>query len=166
MASYSISSFYSLEVIISNSTDTQKEGYIFRNHRFITTLIIFFLARNRYKLYFNTGYTISLIDRQFLHKIHPKIEIKKMPLPIIVRGLGTTTYNTSEYIRLKFYLPGENSTALIKREFYLINNLTTKALIRINIIKSKGIILDVVRNIITITLYKDIRVPITSASHY
>ena len=90
-----------------------------------------------------------------------------MALLMTVRGLSTNTYNTSEYIRIKIYLLDKNNynIALIKREFYIVDNLTAKTLIDINIIKLEGIVLNVVRNIITITLYKNLEVLITSANH-
>ena len=46
-------------------------------------------------------------------------------------------------------------TAVIKHELYIINNLSTKALIGIDIIKPKGIIIDLNKNIIKVGIYED-----------
>ena len=54
-------------------------------------------------------------------------------------------------------MPSNNDkVTLIRREIYIINNLSIKALIRINIIKSKNIILDIFKNLTIIKLYKDL----------
>ena len=66
-------------------------------------------------------------------------------------------------MKVKIYLSSSTSTSnrkstsqkstLIKRELYLVDNLSTKILIRINIIKPKSIILDLRRDIIIIGAY-------------
>ena len=54
---------------------------------------------------------------------------------------------------------------MIEREFYIVNNLATKALIDINIIKLERIVLDIEKDIIIIESYRDIKVSITSSSY-
>ena len=88
-----------------------------------------------YELYFNIKYIINFIDKIFLLKNFLKIVIKKILFSIIVRGLNINIYNISEYIRLYIYFLDKNDIILIKREFYIIENLIIKALININIIK-------------------------------
>ena len=83
-----------------------------------------------------------------------------MPILITVKGIRNKKYNTSEYIKLKLYLLGLTGIAVIKRELYIINNLSIKALIDINIIKSEGIIIDLSKNIMKVGIYEDIKVPI------
>ncbi len=51
------------------------------------------------------------------------------------------------------YIPSNNSTTFIKRELYIVNNLLIKALIKVNILKSKGIIINLNRNLIIIYSY-------------
>ena len=55
-------------------------------------------------------------------------------------------------MKVKIYLRSSNNRkfTLIKRELYLVDNLSTKILIRINIIKPKSITLDLRRDIIII----------------
>ena len=85
---------------------------------------------------------------------------------ITIRELDINTYNISEYVRLLFYLLSKNNIALIKREFYLIDNLITKTLIEINIIKSKEIVFNVIRNVIIVILYKNLKIFITFTSYH
>ena len=59
------------------------------------------------------------------------------------------------------YLLKSRNTIFITREVYIINNLSVKALIKINIIKSKDIILNLLRDILIINSYKKLEVSIT-----
>ena len=63
------------------------------------------------------------------------------------------------------YLFSKYDIALIEREFYVVDNLTAKALININIIKPERIVLDIERDVIIIESYRDIEVSITSFSY-
>ncbi len=160
----SSSAFHASEVIQSNATDVTDEGYAFRGHRFVTALVKFSLAGQSYEFCFDTGCTMSLIDRKFLLEIVPGIVIKKMPSPMTVRGIGTNTHDASEYVQLQMYLPGKNGTALIEREFHIVNDLTAKALVGIDVMKPERIVLDLGKNIMTVGSCRDIEVPITSSS--
>ena len=54
-------------------------------------------------------------------------------------------------------MPSNNSKViLIRREIYIIDDLSTKALININIIKSKEIVLDIFKNLAIIEFYKNL----------
>ena len=122
---------------------------------------MFFLIKKGYELYFDIKYIINFIDKKFLLKISLKIVIKKMFFLIIIRELNINTYNISEYIKLYIYLFDKNDIILIKREFHIVENFTIKALIDINIIKLKRIILNMRKNIIIIDFYQNIEIFIT-----
>ena len=96
-----------------------------------------------YNLYFDIKYTISLINRTFLSKNHSTTKIKKISTLITIKEINNNKYEVNKYIRIKIYLFNKNKIiALIKKKFYIIDNLIIKTLIEINIIKSKEIILD------------------------
>ena len=148
-------------IIHSASTDPPVEGYAFRGHRFVTALVMFFLADRGYELCFDTGCTMSLIDRKFLLETHPGISIKKMVTPMTLRGLGTNTHNASEYIKIKMYLPSKNGTvASIERDFHVVDDLTAKALIGIDIMKPEGIVLDLEKDAMKIGSCQNLEIPI------
>ena len=130
--------------------------YTFRKHRFVIILMMFILIKQDYKLYFDTEYIISLIDRKFLLEVFPNIVIKKISTFIIMRGIDVNMHNINEYIRLQMYLSNKNDIAKIEREFYIVDNLAVKALTNINIIKPKNIILDIGKNVMIIDLCKNI----------
>ena len=88
-----------------------------------------------------------------------------MPTPIKVKGIGDRKYDTCEYIKLKMYLLSPTGkTALIDREFHVVDNLTAKALIGIDIMKPKGIVIDLGMNIMKIGACKDLLIPIDVTS--
>ena len=68
-----------------------------------------------------------------------------------MRRLDIKEYNIYEYaIILIYILNNNNKVILIRYKIYIINNLFAKALIDINIIKSKRIILNINKNFIII----------------
>ena len=85
-----------------------------------------------------------------------------MPTPIKVRSLDTNQYNASKYISISFYILGSNSIALIIRKIYIIDNLSANVLLKIDVIKLEGIILDLQYNLITISAYNALEVPIST----
>ena len=155
----------SRQVIASDSSDVTVEGYAFRGYQYVTTMVAFLFGGILYKLCFDTGCTMSLIDRKFLFEIFPKTILRKMPTPMKVKGIGDRKHDACEYIKLKMYLPSPTGkTALIDREFHVVDNLTAKALIGIDIMKPKGIVIDLGMNIMKIGACKDLLIPIDVTS--
>lgn len=110
-----------------------------------------------YKYYFNIKYTISLIDYIFLNQLIKKkdlyIDIKKISL-IKIYNLDIKKHNVYEYTIILIYISNENDKIiLIYREIHIINDLSTKALINIDIIKLKRIILNIDKNLTIIKSY-------------
>ena len=60
------------------------------------------------------------------------------------------------------YFLNKNKIAIIEREFYIIDNLIVKILIKINIIKSKRIIINLKNNIIKIDVYNNSKILIVA----
>ena len=132
---------------------------------YVTAMVQLFFLGLLFELCFDTGCTMSLIDRKFLRENHPDAEIKKMPTPMTVKGIGTKRHEASEYVRIKMYLPGKNGDfALIEREFHVVDNLTAKALIGIAIMKPEGIILDLQNDMMKVGSCQNLEVPIVVAS--
>ena len=74
-------------------------------------------------------------------------------------------HNVDEYIKLQIYLPDKNNIIKIKRKLYIVDDFVIKALVDIEIIKSKDIILDIKKNVIIIDLYKDIQILFIFINH-
>ena len=100
-----------------------------------------------------------------MNKNHSTTEIKKISTLIIIKEINSNKYETNEYIKIKIYLFNKNKIiALIKREFYVIDNLTAKTLIEIDIMKLKEIILDLQANVMRIDIYQDLKILIVVIS--
>ena len=83
-----------------NVTNVLTKEYIFREHRFVRTLIMFILIKQSYKLCFDTKCIINFIDRKFLLKIFPSIVIKKILTFIIVKDIDINMHDVNEYVKL------------------------------------------------------------------
>ena len=63
-----------------------------------------------------------------------------------MRGLNINIYIISEYINLEIYLLNKNNIniILIKREFYIVDNLIIKIFIDIDILKPEELIFNII----------------------
>ena len=82
-----------------------------------------------------------------------------------MRDINVNMYNINEYVRLQMYLSDKNDIIKIKKEFYIVDDLAVKALVDINIIKSKDMIFDIKKDVIIIDLYKDIQIFFIFVNH-
>ena len=83
-----------------------------------------------------------------------------------MRSLDIKKYNIYEYALIPIYITikGEkvnDKIVFLRREFYIIDNLSIKVLIGINIMKLEDIILDINRDLIIIDSYNFIKVSIS-----
>ena len=149
---------FSYQIVESTAKDQFTSGRAFRGFRFVTVKISLTYQDRLYEFYFNTGCTMSLIDRAFLNQLIKNgdlhIEVKKTS-PIKVRELDTKEHNACEYTIILIYIPNCNDekVALIRREIHIVDDLSAKALIEIDIIKSEAIILDTAKDMTTIESY-------------
>ena len=72
-----------------------------------------------------------------------------------MRGLDINKYNIYKYAIILIYISNieRNKVALIRRKIYIIDNLSIKVLISINIIKLEDIILDINKDLLIIRSY-------------
>ena len=85
-----------------------------------------------------------------------------MPTPIIVRGIGSRRYKASEYAILEILLSGNiRRLGLIEREFYIVDDLSVKALVGVDILKPEDITINFVRDIMVLGAYDNMVVLIT-----
>ena len=74
-------------------------------------------------------------------------------MSIKVRKLSSKEYNIYKYIIISIYISNKDKIILIYYKIYIIDDLSTKVLISINIIKLERIILDTNKNLIIISFY-------------
>ena len=80
-------------------------------------------------------------------------------IPLRVREINISKYEISKYITEDIYLSGVNNQGrkiltYLRRELYIIDDLRIKMLIRNNIIKSKGIVINIINKKARINSYK------------
>lgn len=86
---------------------------------------------------------MSIFNKVFVKKEISSAKIRKCA-PILLRGIGFARYIFKNYIMFNSYLEAtdKNSSSIvlyIQREIYIVNNLKTKFLIKINILEPKKI---------------------------
>ena len=139
------------EVVKSNSTDLQKDGYGFRGWHYVTAMARLDPARPATAVCLDTGCTMSLIDRAFLMEEAPAVRIQQMASPIPVRGISSTVHQCSEYAIVDLFLPGKDGRiAKITREVHLVDTLKAKLLIGVDILAPEGIVTDLPRRVAVI----------------
>lgn len=157
---------FSVQLIESTAKDKPTPGHAFRGYRFATVKVSLTYQGRLYEFCFDTGCTMSLIDRAFLSQLMVEggiqVEIRRMPSPIKVRGLGTKEHDACEYAIVPMYIPSnDNKVALIRREIHIVDDLSAKALIGIDIMKPEGIILDTNKDLVTIGSCESLQVPLS-----
>lgn len=85
-----------------------------------------------------------------------------MSTPMTVRGLSTNQHNASEFARISIYLPDTKGTTLITRKVHIVDNLSANILIKIDIIKPEGMILDFQYDLIIVDSCNNLQVPIST----
>ena len=79
-----------------------------------------------------------------------------MLLSIIIRDLNININNINEYINFEIYFLNKNNKniILIKREFYIVDNLIIIIFIHIDILHFEDIVFDIIKDIIIVSSYK------------
>ena len=101
-----------------------------------------------------------MIDRKFVTSELANLQVFKLPKPQRVKGIGEREHDASDYIMLPLYFTAiDGRRALIERECYIVDKLTAKALIGVNILKPERIVIDFDTDLMTIKSCRDIQVP-------
>ena len=112
----------------------------------------------------NTNCSMNLINEFYLLKILSNVSISQMPAPVNVRGIGNVHHECNFYVMLDLFL---NGTSMIKsargqlhREIHIVKNLKCKLLLKMNILKTKQINLNMLNKIMTIPICKNLMISI------
>ena len=119
--------------------------HAFRNYHYAMALAKLAKKCVLENIYLDTGCSVSLADRAWIKECLPELEVRKMPSPITVRGLGSAKHQTDEYVILPIYFLGKSknsrdiTTKTAPREVHLVNELKAKMLVGMDIMKPEGI---------------------------
>ena len=93
----------------------------------------------------NIEYSVILIDRIFLQSQLSNYKILRKVSPLIIRGIESNRYITTEYINLDIYISSHHSSdsrpikVLLKHIAFVIDNLRAKILISIDILAAEDV---------------------------
>ena len=142
-------------IIDSKAPPDANTGYSFRPWRYARLLACLIKGGLLEKYCADSGTTMSLADRDYIKSIVPDIIEHKTSEPLRVRGIGAAWHDTSSYVLLDFYVPGvaedgKPATAHFQREIHLVDQLSAKILIGVDIMVPEQMILDAGRQKLTI----------------
>jgi len=140
-------------------------GYSFRRYHYVTVPVALSAAGTIHDVCADTGATASLIDRKFLLAEHPDAAITQVPTPMTVTGIGNRKHDASHYAKVPMFIKGLDSegeprTAMIEREYHIVDNLTAKALIGIDVIKPESMDILLTENTVRIGSCGNLKVPV------
>ena len=98
----------------------------------------------------DTGCGVSLVDRIWRAEQAPNATISKMASPLKVRGVGSSSHETLEYITHNICIPardknGKPVITCIRRELHIVDDLRAKMLIGNDILGPEAITIDVAK---------------------
>ena len=128
-------------------------GLAFRGWSYITTLITFdpmilpAISDPDTLVYLDTGCGVSLVDKARLAKKHSFQKISTMPVPLKVRGISASRYESEEFALTTLYMPGLDQKGLevyacINCKLHLVEGLKANMLIGNNVFCTKGFIIN------------------------
>ena len=152
--------------ITSDATDLRSNGYGFRGWHYVTALIALSTNATPTDLCLDTGCTMTLIDRKFLHEQTPNTRIKYLDSTIAVRGVGAGKHHTNEFAVVNLYLSGthpdgSNAVAVITREAHVVDDLNARMLIGMDILGPEAVVLDIPQRLAIIHSCQKVSVPLT-----
>lgn len=156
-----------LQLVASNAPKSAfPPGYGFRGRRYAQVQVILHSpANNPTWVCLDSGCTMTLIDKNFLIKECPTINLAKMPSAMTVRGIGAQFHDASKFALLDLFFPdGKGNAGHISRELHVVDDLPAKILIGIDIMSPEGWCVDFKANTLTLPHCASIKVPIITHS--
>ena len=156
----------SVPEIRSDATDLRLDGYGFRGWHYVTAMASLAADAAAESLCLDTGCTMTLVDREFLHTQAPIAKISRLPNAIAVRGVGSGGHHTDGYTVLDLPLPGTDANgtdvvAVLTCEAHIVNDLSAKMLIGMDILGPESILLDIPRRKAILYSCAKMAIPIT-----
>lgn len=152
-------------VIISQARPDCSKGLAFLSWHYAT-----FAARleengAEHDLCGDTGCIMSLVDRKFLQKNLPGLQILQSNAEITVRGIGAYTHLCSEYTIVTIYVPGNidgrRVLASITHQLHIVKNLQAEILVGMDILSPENAVIDIGRQKLTLPLCRNLQTDLT-----
>lgn len=153
-----------VEVIQSTARPATGTGRDYRLWNYVKFPLRFKLDQPPVEICFDTGCGMTLIDRKFLDECDLKPDIKTLPEPIMVKGVGSKRQPSSQYLVLNIYVNGQllgrPATAHLQREVHIVDNLGPKMLMGVDIIGPEKMTLDAAASTVTMGCHNGMVVPV------
>ena len=132
-------------------TETTYNDYSFWRWHYVITKVWLTCDGEISSICLNTECTMTLLNKQFLKKKVSDILIQQMLSSITVCGLSANTHKSTEFVIVTLYLLSrDEKITVIFCETHLINNLKACMLIKIDILTSEKISLNLSERKVTI----------------
>ena len=119
---------------------------IFRIWHYAIVLINFFWQKTIFNVCVDTSCIMFLIDRRFLNDLKLSNLMKKFKIFIVVRNIEIVKYIIDDYLLFFIYVKKQIDDQFVvvhfRRKIHVINNLKIKLLLKINVMNSKRMIID------------------------
>ena len=123
-------------IVTTNDID---KSYSFRNWHYAMILISLKLNEDFKSVCFDTKCSVFLIDRQFVQQVIKALDIliKVMTSSISVREIDQNAHFIFEFVVLSIYISEvveeKSATAMITREYHIVNDLRVNMLVGMNV---------------------------------
>ncbi len=163
--------FTSDRIIISAAESNIFKDLTFRSWHFVIFFVRIFKNESLDELCANTNCIMFLMNRAYLKQILSDVKIHHIKDVITVRDIKTITHNCFEYVNLKLFIFETlrvvtfKRIAKLTRHAHIVNNLRAKFLMKMNILRSKKIVLDIFRRKMILLLCENLKINIRIISH-
>ena len=113
----------------------------------------------------NSDTSMSFIDKRFLAKKKSNQIVHKIVFSIKIREIGFKIHDSSEYVMVELYIPEKSkktpAIAQLNIELHIVENLKVNVFIKMNVMKSKCIIMNFEKKFLTISICQNMEVSLT-----
>ena len=153
-------------IIESSAPMLKTWGLSFQSWHYLTMRVLFTARAEVILICADTGCTMSLIDWKFMmqHISNAGNLIWKLVVPIPVWGLRVVHHLCTDWLLIKMFLTGtvKGKTVVTKifREIHVVEDLKANILLRMNILISEEVIIDLLSQTLKLTKAEGIKIPI------
>ena len=81
-----------------------------------------------------------------------------------IKNVGNQKHDANEFVVFQMFIPKRNKTTLIQREIYIVDGLSAKKLIGIDIMKIENITIDLATDTMIIGVCQTFQIPIVETT--
>ena len=125
-------------LIISTTTHQAPAGTVFRGYHYLKAKVGLVQADNKHTVCLDTGCQMTLIDKSLVQELRLT---PKATNPIQVNGIGSK-HRSTEFVTLDVFFENNENEARISIEAHIVDKLTAKLLIGVDVLDAEGFRID------------------------